>query len=147
MSLIIHIGNDHAVSDEKKKLVEIFSDCEFVNHGTDSSESVNYPDFSANVCKAVLKDSHSRGILLCGSGIGMSIAANRFKGIRAALCRDVWDAEMCRRHNNANVLCLGVRKSSFEDIVKIIRKWVDTEFEGGRHQDRIDLIETCSVSS
>ncbi|MFZ4712527.1 MAG: ribose 5-phosphate isomerase B [Bacteriovoracaceae bacterium] len=138
----IFIASDHAAFIQKAALIrEIKKDHQLVDLGTDSEASVHYPNFAEAVCKKVLEEKGSVGILLCGSGIGMSMAANRFKGIRAALCRSVEDAKLSREHNNANILCLGGRSTSAEDINAITRTWLSTPFEGGRHQIRTELMD------
>lgn len=108
--------------------------------GTRSTDSVDYPDFARQVSQWVLAQSGRRGVLICGSGIGMSMAANRYMGIRAALCRTAHDAEMARKHNDANVLCLGERVTGTADAQEIVQVFLDTEFEGGRHQARVDKL-------
>lgn len=144
----IAIGSDHAAF-EMKELVKKFlqsKNIEVLDQGTHSLERSDYPDYAKAVSKVVLKEN-IKGILLCGSGIGVSIVANRFKGIRAALCRSEYDAEMSRKHNDANVLCVGARTSSEDDIKKMIDTFLSTEFEGGRHAERLhkfqDLGEDC----
>ncbi len=137
----IFITSDHAAYETKEMLKKYLADrCELVDLGTDSSESVHYPEFGKKIAKAVLEEN-ARGIALCGSGIGISIQVNRFKGIRGALCNDVSDAKMCRRHNNANIICLAGRKHSDDLLKEMISIWLDTEFEGGRHQTRIELLD------
>jgi ribose 5-phosphate isomerase B len=134
----IYIASDHAAFNEKNILVEYLKDeHEVVDLGTHSQESTNYPEWAKKLVEMVRKDN-ARGILLCGSGIGVCMTANRFKDIRAALCRDEDDAKMGRLHNDANVLCLSGRKTSPELIKKISDVFLNTEFEGGRHQKRID---------
>jgi ribose 5-phosphate isomerase B len=108
--------------------------------GTYSEESVHYPEFGKKIAKAVLKDD-CLGIAMCGSGIGICIQVNRFKGIRGGLCNDEEDARMTKKHNKANILCLAGRKHSDEKIKKMIDVWLETEFEGGRHQTRIDMLD------
>jgi ribose 5-phosphate isomerase B len=98
---------------------------------------VDYPDFANKLCEAVLGDKDSKGVLICGSGIGMSMAANRHIGIRAALCHDAYTAAAARAHNDANVLCMGERAIGFGVVESIIEVWLKAEFEGGRHADRI----------
>lgn len=144
----IAIGSDHAAF-EMKELVKKFlqsKNIDIIDVGTHSLERSDYPDYATAVAKIVLEKNIS-GILLCGSGIGVSIVANRYKGIRAALCRTPNDAEMARKHNDANVLCLGARTNSEEEIKAIITSWFANEFEGGRHADRLkkfqDLGESC----
>ncbi len=100
-------------------------------------DRVDYPDFANKLCEAVLSNEGSKGVLICGSGIGMSMAANRHKGIRAALCHDSYTATAARAHNDANVLCMGERAIGFGVVESIIEAWLKAEFEGGRHADRI----------
>ena len=109
--------------------------------GTHSEESVDYPVYAKKVAKSILSGECEKGILICGTGIGMSMAANKHKGIRAALCTDLVMAEYTRRHNNANVLCMGARIIAYEMAEMIADKFLETEFEGGRHQRRIDLFD------
>jgi ribose 5-phosphate isomerase B len=138
-----YIANDHAGFGIKSDVIKILEEknCEVVDLGTTSSERVDYPDFAHTLSEAVLKDSESFGILICGSGIGMSIAANRHEGIRAALCHDAYTAKMARAHNDANVLCFGERVLGLGTIKSIIDTWIDESFEGGRHAKRINKIE------
>lgn len=135
----IYIASDHAAFNEKQALVEhLKSHHEVIDLGTHSPDSTNYPEWAQKLVKKVLEDKVP-GILLCGSGIGVSMTANRYKGIRAALCRDVDDAKMCRLHNDANVLCLSGRKTPVEELKKMSDVFLSTAFEGGRHQTRVDL--------
>lgn len=135
----IYLASDHAAYNEKQALVEYLKDRhEVVDLGTDSTASTNYPDWAKLLIEKV-RGENTTGILLCGSGIGVCMTANRFKGIRAALCRDEDDAKMSRLHNNANVLCLSGRKTPVTEIKKITDTFLSTPFEGGRHQTRIDL--------
>lgn len=135
----IYIASDHAAFHEKNKLAEYLkSRFEVIDLGTHSAQSTNYPDWVQKLVQNVRHDK-TMGILLCGSGIGVCMAANRYKDIRAALCRDEDDAKMSRLHNNANVLCLSGRKTSQEQIDRISDVFLSTSFEGGRHQTRIDL--------
>ena len=139
----IAIGCDHAAFNEKEKL-KIFlisKEYELVDVGTYSSDSVDYPSFGHKVGKMVVSNEVNKGIVICGSGIGISIAANKIKGIRAALCTSTEHAEMSRKHNDANVLALGARMTDFNVILKIVNIWLNTEFEGGRHLQRVNLIE------
>jgi ribose 5-phosphate isomerase B len=124
----IYIASDHAAFHEKQALASYLKE---------RYESTHYPEWAKKLALKVRADD-AIGILLCGSGIGVSITANRFKGIRAALCRDEDDAKMGRLHNNANVLCLSGRKTSIEELKKISDAFLSTAFEGGRHQVRID---------
>lgn len=134
----IFLASDHAAFNEKNALLDYLkANHEVIDLGTNSPESTNYPEWAQKLVEKVLEEK-TLGILLCGSGIGVSMVANRFKGIRAALCRDVEDAKMSRLHNNANVLCLSGRRTSIEDLKKITDVFLSTEFEGGRHQTRID---------
>ena len=140
---MIIIGSDHAGYKLKelikKYLHEINED--FIDVGTDSEQSCDYPIFAEKAAKKVINTENAKGILVCGSGIGVSIAANKVKGIRAALCMNDELAEMSRRHNDANILCLGARYIDFEAAKKIIKIFLSTEFEGGRHKRRIREIK------
>lgn len=113
---------------------------EYVDYGTYSEESVDYPDFAYKGAKGIVNGEADRGIFICGTGIGMSIAANKVRGIRAALCYNIYAAEMSRRHNNSNVLCLGGRVLGNELAKAIVKKWIETPFDGGRHERRISKI-------
>jgi ribose 5-phosphate isomerase B len=137
----IFIASDHAAFTEKQALVEYLrTRFEVIDLGTHSAESTHYPEWAKKLVENVLNE-HVPGILLCGSGIGVSMTANRFKGIRAALCRDEDDAKMTRAHNDANVLCLAGRKSSVEQMKKMVDVFLATPFEGGRHKARLDLFD------
>lgn len=134
----IIIGSDHAgfpLKEALKKAIGGMTDI-----GTGSADSVDYPDFGARVARAVSSGEYDRGILICGSGIGMSIVANKFPGIRAALCTDTEAARLSRMHNDANVLVLAGRRTDPETAVAITRVWLDTPFEGGRHELRLEKI-------
>ena len=134
----IVIGSDHAgfpLKEALKKAIRGMRDI-----GTGSADSVDYPDFGARVARAVASGEYDRGILICGSGIGMSIVANKFPGIRAALCTDTEAARLSRMHNDANVLVLAGRRTDPETAVAITRVWLDTPFEGGRHERRLEKI-------
>lgn len=137
------LGTDHAGVKVRDFIVEYFAKngYELVDLSPKNEERVDYPDFAKKVCLEVLKHSDSRGILVCGSGIGMSIAANRFKGIRAGLCTDAYMAKMTRAHNDANVLCMGERISGMGEIESILEAFISTDFEGGRHKTRIQKLE------
>ncbi|AKX33709.1 ribose-5-phosphate isomerase B [Spiroplasma litorale] len=136
------IGNDHTAVELKNKIVEYLKkkNIEVKNIGTDSSEAVGYPDFGAKVAREVVQ-SNSVGIVICGSGIGISIAANKVKKARAALCRDEKDAEMARKHNNANILALGARILATEKAISILDTFLNTSFEGERHQKRVEKLD------
>lgn len=135
----LHMGSDHAAFEEKETLKNFLKDLghEIIDHGPENTERCDYPDYAAKVAKAVAKDDSSMGILLCGSGIGVSMAANRYQNIRAALVRSEEDALLSRGHNNANILCVGARLTSIEDIKVIAKKWLETPFEEGRHTGRV----------
>lgn len=143
----IVIGSDHAAFEMKEFVREFLRSkkIEVIDVGTKSSDRCDYPDYAKALVKEVLEKQLS-GILLCGSGIGVSIVANRFRGIRAALCRSVYDAEMARKHNDANVLCLGARTNTEEEMKAIIEVWISTEFEGGRHFDRLNKFQDLGVT-
>ncbi len=133
------IASDHAAFEAKEALVAYLKakGIDVQDIGTHSLESTHYPEWAKKLVHEVL-DQKVQGILLCGSGIGVSITANRFKGIRAALCHDEDDAKMSRLHNDANVLCLAGRKTPIEQLKRMVDVFTTTEFEGGRHQTRID---------
>jgi len=141
--LKFYIACDHAGYNIKQSVIDIVENLghEIVNLGTDSNERVDYPDFAHKLSEAVLEDDGSNGILICGTGIGMSLAANKHKGIRAALCHDAYTAEMSRAHNDANVLCFGERVVGLGVVQSIIEAWCETDFEGGRHANRVKKIE------
>lgn len=132
------LGSDHAAFNEKNEVKKhlIKNGLEVIDCGPESEERCNYPDFAIKVARCV-SAGEGRGILLCGSGIGVSMVANRFKRVRGALCRRREDARLSREHNDANVLCLGARISSLENILDIVDAWIETPFAGGRHEERI----------
>jgi len=136
----IAIGNDHGGLNFKGDVLDLLRELghEVVDFGCNSPDSVDYPDYADRVCRAILDGSCQLGILICGSGVGMSMAANRRQGIRAALCQEQFTARMSREHNNANVLCLGARVVGPSLAVEIVRTWLASEFAGGRHQRRIE---------
>jgi len=137
-----YIAADHAGIEIKKYVKELFENFghEVEDLGPYDTSRVDYPDFAAKVCQAVLHDNNSKGILICGSGIGMSMAANKFDGIRAALCHNEYSAKMAREHNDANILCLGERVSGFGMVEEIVKTWNSYSFEGGRHEQRVNKI-------
>ena len=137
----IAIGSDHGGFGLKQILTAKLLDAghEVVDCGCNSIDSVDYPDFADHVCQQVLSGGVSLGILVCGTGIGMSMAANRHKGIRAALCHNEYSARMSREHNDANILCLGDRVLGSGVAYAIVEAWLQTEFAGGRHQRRIEM--------
>ena len=138
----IAIGSDHRGYEAKRRLAPFLASLghEVLDVGTDVAESCDYPDFALQVGSRVSKEEVDRGILVCGTSIGMCIAANKVKGVRAAPCHDSITAEMSRRHNDANVLCLSADLLGGELIERMVRIWLETEFEGGRHARRIDKI-------
>lgn len=138
----IVIGCDHGALELKREVLKVlaeFKNIEIEDVGTFDAESVDYPDIAERVCGKITKGEADRGIVLCGTGIGISIAANKIKGIRAALCGDVFSARMSREHNDANVLAMGGRVTGFGPAGEIVRTWVTTEFsKGERHVRRIE---------
>jgi ribose 5-phosphate isomerase B len=141
---VLAIGCDHAGHGLKREILKLLHELQMgaVDLGCASpDESVHYPLYGKKVVEAVLARPHSRGILICGTGLGMSIMANRFPGIRAALCHDIFSAMMSRRHNDSNLLVMGGRVIGADLGKEIVRTWLATPFEGGRHQERLDLLE------
>ncbi len=141
---VIAIACDHAGFGLKQEIVSLLHElqAQVLDLGcANATESVHYPLFAKKVVDAVLGRAGSRGILICGTGLGMSIMANRFPGIRAALCHDLFATLMCRRHNDANLLVMGGRVIGPDLGKEIVRTWLATPFEGGRHQERLDLLE------
>lgn len=138
----IAIGSDHAGYELKEKIAEHLKKqgIRIEDYGTNGNDSVDYPDFAVAVAESVSKGKVDTGILICGTGIGMSIAANKFPHVRAALCYDVFSAEMSRRHNNANILVLAGRVLKSDLAIKMVDVWLKAEFEGGRHKNRLDKI-------
>ena len=143
----IAIGSDHGGFELKEKVIEYLKtkNLEFKDFGTFDKNSCDYPEIAQRVAKEIQNGNQNsnfnKGILICGTGIGMSIAANKIKGIRAALCSDTFSAKASRAHNDANILCLGQRVIGDCLAIEIIEAWLNSEFEGGRHQKRIDTIE------
>lgn len=137
----IIIGCDHAAYELKDKIVALLKEqgLEVNDIGAHTKDSVNYPDYAKEVSSAVVSGEADKGILLCGTGLGMSMAANRHEGIRAALCNDVFSAKLSRQHNDSNVLVMGARVIGDILANEIVKTWLETEFEGGRHQTRLDL--------
>jgi ribose 5-phosphate isomerase B len=136
----IAIGSDHAGFRLKNIIIRHFTGHEFIDVGTCSEESVDYPDFAVLAAQKVVSGEAEAGIVICGTGIGISISANKIKGIRAALCCNEYMAEMSRRHNNANVLALGGRVLGDDLALCITDVWLKTGFEGGRHEKRVQKI-------
>ena len=139
----ISIGCDHAGYELKEKIIKFLNNLNYdvIDIGCHSLDSVDYPEFGHQVGKNVANKESDKGIVVCGSGIGISIAANKIKGIRAALCFTKAHAEMSRLHNNSNILALGARMNGGDDPFDIINIWLNTNFEGGRHQTRIEKID------
>ncbi|HMY12016.1 MAG TPA: ribose 5-phosphate isomerase B [Turneriella sp.] len=136
----IAIAADHGGYELKEVLKQHFAAYNFTDLGTNSNESVDYPDYGAALARRVAAGEFDRGILICGSGIGISIAANKVKGIRAALCHNAYTAEMSRRHNDANVIAMGGRVVDAKTAVEMTDIFLKTEFEGGRHAARVAKI-------
>jgi ribose 5-phosphate isomerase B len=139
---MLAIGSDHG-GFALKKIIMAHLDARglaYKDFGTMDEESTDYPIYGEAVARAVASGEYERGILVCGTGIGISISANKVKGIRCALCGDCYSAEMCRRHNNANILALGGRVVGPDLALKILDTYLDTPFEGGRHARRVGLI-------
>lgn len=139
----ITIGSDHGaveLKDEVKKVLAEFDGVEVKDVGTFDTTSVDYPDIAEKVCADVVSGESERGIVLCGTGIGISIAANKIHGIRCALCNDVYSARMSREHNDANVLAMGGRVIGFGPASEIVRVWITTDFAGDRHERRVNKI-------
>jgi len=138
----IAIGNDHAGTSYKKEISEYLKsrDIEVINHGTNTEESVDYPDFVHPVANDVENENVDLGIIICGSGNGASITANKHQGVRSALCWTTEIAKLAREHNNANVLSIPARFTSIPQALDMVKIFLDTSFEGGRHQRRVDKI-------
>jgi len=144
----IIIGSDHAAYDLKEKVKAFLVDrgIDVEDAGSHSEDSVDYPDFGIKVASMVSTGKFKRGILLCGTGIGMSMVANKFPHVRAALCSDLFSAIMSRRHNNSNILVLGGRVVGEALAMEMVRAWLETPFDGGRHQLRIDKFDQIDVA-
>jgi ribose 5-phosphate isomerase B len=143
------IGCDHGgfeLKEEILKFIKTVANIEVSDFGPAGKESVDYPDYGKKVSEAVSKGSMDRGILICGTGIGMSIVANRYPRVRAALCHDHFTAQMSRLHNDANVLVMGERVIGKGVALEIVKTWLETEFEGGRHQKRLDKIQEIETA-
>jgi ribose 5-phosphate isomerase B len=143
------IGSDHGgweLKEEIIKYLKTIKDIELVDYGTVGTNPVDYPDFGKKVAQAVSGENADRGILICGTGIGMSIVANRYPGVRAALCHDHFTAQMSRLHNDANVLVMGGRVVGKGVAMEILKTWLETKFEAGRHQKRLDKIQEIEQS-
>ena len=141
--MIIGIGNDHTAVEYKQAIVQHIRDTygyEVVNYGTDSKESYDYPLAGEAVANAVAKGEVDLGIVICGTGIGISLAANKVRGIRCAVCSEPYSAQLSRRHNDSNMLAFGARVVGIELAKMIVDAWLTASFEGGRHQRRVDMI-------
>ncbi len=138
----IAIGNDHAAVEMKNEIMAYVKELghEVVNYGTDSNESCNYPEIGERVGRAVVDNEAECGILICGTGVGISIAANKVNGVRAAVCSDVTTAHLVKEHNNANIIAFGARIVGTELAKDIVKAYLDAEFMGGRHATRVDMI-------
>jgi ribose 5-phosphate isomerase B len=144
----IMIGSDHAAY-QMKETIKFFLESEgftVEDAGALGTESVDYPDFGIKVASAVSSGKHKRGILMCGTGLGMSMVANRFPGVRAALCGDIFSAVMSRQHNDANILVLGGRVIGDVLAQEIVKAWIKTSFDGGRHKKRLDKFDRIDFS-
>ena len=139
---MIALGCDHGGYDIKNAVIDYLKDkgIEYTDYGCYSTDSVDYPVYAYKVASAVASGEAELGILCCGTGIGISMAANKVKGIRAAVCSDAFCAEMTRRHNNANILCMGGRVIDSTKAVELADIFLNTEFEGGRHMNRVQMI-------
>ena len=143
---MIALASDHAGFAYKEKIKILLSEMQlpFLDFGTNSNESTDYPDYAHAASVAISQGECDRGILICGTGIGMSIVANKHKGIRAAACETIDAAELSRKHNDANVLCLGERLTTWEEAQAIVRIFLKTEFEGGRHERLVSKIHSLT---
>tara|TARA_E500000178_G_C16970059_1_gene730468 strand:- start:814 stop:1245 length:432 start_codon:yes stop_codon:yes gene_type:complete len=140
----IALGSDHGAFELKNQLITYLNlkeDTQTIDLGVNTTESVDYPDFADKVVQEIRNGNVDLGILCCGTGIGISIRANRHKGIRAALVYDEFTAQMAKAHNNANILCFGGRTTSFEEAKTYLDIWLNTDFEAGRHQRRLDKLD------
>ena len=143
----IAIASDHGGFDLKENIIAFLlkKGLEIDNLGAHSTDSVDYPDYGIKLAQAITDKKFVRGILICGTGVGMSIVVNRFPGIRGALCSDVYTAKMCREHNDSNILIMGGRVIGVGLAMEILDTWLNTEFEGGRHQRRLNKIKNIDA--
>ena len=148
MKKTIAFGCDHGGFAYKKEVIDrlISNGYTVIDCGTDSTASVDYPIFADKVCSEITSGNAQLGILICGTGIGMSIAANKHVGIRAACCSEAYSAELTRRHNDANVLCFGERVVGMGLALDLVDAFINAEFEGGKHQRRVDMITQIEAS-
>jgi len=142
----IALGADHAGFELKEQIAEDLKEngYEVKDFGTYSTDSIDYPDPAYSTAKSVSEHSSDEGILICGTGIGMSMVANKLPGVRAALCNSVETAQLSKKHNNANLLCLGARVEHTDSVEKIVDEWLNTKFEQGRHERRVDKIHSLT---
>lgn len=138
----IGIGNDHVAVEMKQQITEFLESLghEVVNFGTDSTERCDYPVYGEAVANAVAKGEVDCGVLICGTGVGISLSANKVKGIRACVCSEPYSARLSKQHNNTNIIAFGARVIGIELAKMIVDEWLKAEFEGGRHQQRVDMI-------
>lgn len=138
----IAIGNDHAATELKFQMKEYLESQghEVINFGTDTNDSCNYPEFGEAVAKAVVSGEAEAGVLICGTGVGISIAANKVNGVRAVVCSEPVTAKLSKEHNNSNIVAFGARIVGFEMAKAIVDAWLGAEYQGGRHQMRVDMI-------
>ena len=143
----IAIASDHGGFDLKENIIAFLlkKGLEIDNLGAHSTDSVDYPDYGIKLAQAIIDKKFVRGILICGTGVGMSIVVNRFPEIRGTLCSDVYTAKMCREHNDSNILIMGGRVIEVSLAIEILETWLNTEFEGGRHQRRLDKIKNIDA--
>lgn len=139
----IGIGSDHAAFNEKSEIIQFLEDKDYqvIDFGCHSEDSVDYPDYAHILSNKIIDNEVDKGILICGTGIGISIAANKNKGIRAALCCNEYHAEMSRKHNDANIIAFGARVTSIKDMLRMTDIFLNTDFSAGRHQERVEKIE------
>lgn len=139
----IAIGNDHAAVEMKKEIIAFLQELghEVINKGTDECKSCDYPIYGEAVARAVANGEADLGIAICGTGVGISLAANRVKGIRAVVCSEPYSAALSRQHNNTNVLCFGARVIGPDLAKLIVKSWLEACFEGGRHARRVDMLD------
>ena len=136
------IGNDHSAVEMKKEIKKYLEDkgIEVIDVGTNSTESFNYPISGYQVGKMVAKDEVDGGVLICGTGVGISLAANKVKGVRACVCSEPYSARMSKQHNNSNIIAFGARGIGGETAKMIVDEWLNAKYEGGRHQVRVDML-------
>ena len=144
----IGIGNDHAAVDMKNEISEYLKEkgYEVVNYGTDSNESCDYPVYGEKVGEAVAHGDVDLGILICGTGVGISLAANKVEGIRAVVCSEPYTAKLSRQHNNTNILAFGARVIGIETAKMIVDEWLNAEFMGGKHERRVNMSDVVAYS-